>query len=274
MNIAIPDNFDWGDLDESTKNFVARELALGRVYEYYNRVKPGDVVMDIGACVGLFSYRSLCQGASKVYCVEPSNRLIKACINNTSEFFINQKENPVVFINHAIGGLSDFSKTTRDSFNIFGKERNISTISFADLVQQNKIERINFLKLDCEGGEYDVFTHKNLNYLKHNVDFIACEMHGREFYNETEFRNFNESNSNTLIEKFKFFIKEILPHFPYHKFVSMIDSQVYDATDFFHMHELHPVWAIMESELMLYISKTPLDYKVPLPLPGNKIQWD
>ena len=34
-----------------------------------------------------------------------------------------------------------------------------------------------FFKLDCEGGEYDIFTEENIDYLKNNVGYIVGEFH-------------------------------------------------------------------------------------------------
>lgn len=263
MQIQLPDDFDFGDLDEPTAKFIKNEIEIGRIYECYARVKPGDIVMDIGACFGLFTYRSLRQGAARVYCVEPARRLIDACIRNTREFVINQKNSPVVFLNHAIGAQTDSFKVERSDLNIFGSNKAVSTISFADIIKEHEIEKIDFLKIDCEGGEYDIFTDENLDFLTSRVDFIACELHGRDI-----------GKTENLINRFSYFIKEILPHFPYHRFVTGIGPDVVDVTEFFYLYELHPIWSLMQSEAMLYISKYPFDYTLPIPLAYDKINWN
>jgi autotransporter strand-loop-strand O-heptosyltransferase len=39
------------------------------------------------------------------------------------------------------------------------------------------VEKIDYLKVDCEGGEYDIFTDENLDYIENNVKKIAGEFH-------------------------------------------------------------------------------------------------
>jgi hypothetical protein len=50
-------------------------------------------------------------------------------------------------------------------------------MSFLDLVVDYDIPHIDYLKIDCEGGEYGIFTEMNIPYLKNNVKHIAVEFH-------------------------------------------------------------------------------------------------
>jgi FkbM family methyltransferase len=45
-------------------------------------------------------------------------------------------------------------------------------LSFKEFIDENNIKHIDFLKIDCEGGEYSVFIPSNIEYLK-NVKKIA-----------------------------------------------------------------------------------------------------
>tara|TARA_R110002124_G_scaffold243467_4_gene408604 strand:- start:286 stop:624 length:339 start_codon:yes stop_codon:yes gene_type:complete len=50
-------------------------------------------------------------------------------------------------------------------------------MSFLDLVVDYDIPHIDYLKIDCEGGEYGIFTEMNFPYLRNNVTHIAVEFH-------------------------------------------------------------------------------------------------
>ena len=49
--------------------------------------------------------------------------------------------------------------------------------SFKDFITNNNIDHIDFLKFDCEGGEYYIFTEENEDYIKNNVSYAAGEWH-------------------------------------------------------------------------------------------------
>ena len=56
----------------------------------------------------------------------------------------------------------------------------------------NNIDFIDFLKVDCEGGEYDIFIEDNASFLRERVNKIALEYHGPyhgiiKFLKENEF---------------------------------------------------------------------------------------
>jgi hypothetical protein len=68
------------------------------------------------------------------------------------------------------------------------------------------LDKIDFIKTDCEGGEYDIFTQNNLEFLKKNVKKVVGEWHLR--YPE-------------LKEKFRNFRDNILPHFKDYKVFSI-----------------------------------------------------
>jgi len=53
----------------------------------------------------------------------------------------------------------------------------IETISFPDLLRQNKVQTIDFLKVDIEGAEQYVFTKENFIIFRDRVRFVALEAH-------------------------------------------------------------------------------------------------
>jgi hypothetical protein len=56
-------------------------------------------------------------------------------------------------------------------------------VNLNDFIRSNNIEKIDYLKVDIEGSEYDFFKTIDKNYLKNNVRKIALE-----FHNNTERR--------------------------------------------------------------------------------------
>jgi FkbM family methyltransferase len=149
-------------------------------------VEKGDVVLDIGANKGFFTLNALQKGASKVYSVEPvkhSYEQIKKLLND----FPNVEP-----INKAIGEtngiISMFVDSDASATNcvttygeMFGRESNkvdVESININTLIEQINSD-INYMKIDCEGSEFELFktiTEKNLK----GISKLVIETHGDE----------------------------------------------------------------------------------------------
>lgn len=167
------------------------EFFLRQDYRWWYEVQPGDIVVDIGGCIGMFTCLALDSGASKVYTIEPNSTLAKTILENTAIHIFNKKDSPVTIINKAIGSNTTFLKNvfgniytntnrplhqaeadmTEEEFN------SLEYITFKDFIKLYDIKHIDYLKIDCEGGEFDILTSENLEYIKNNVKHIAVEVH-------------------------------------------------------------------------------------------------
>lgn len=173
--------FDWGENSKETINIVGPEIFENKIYEKFAFVKEGDVVVDIGANVGAFAYSIKDRLIKKIYCVEPSNGLIETLRKNL-------KNMPYSIINKAISNKNEDNIDLPNPHNIFNHIGNsYSSITFKKFIEDNNISNIDFLKVDCEGGEYEIFNEENRDYIINNVKNIALEWH---FLNENTIENF------------------------------------------------------------------------------------
>jgi FkbM family methyltransferase len=173
--------FIWEPSDDHYKISIQREIFVDKCYEKMFEVEEGDVVFDIGASLGPFTYSILHKNPSHVFCVEPSYEEFKTLILNTNS-------GPVTYINK---GISD--KIGEFNFNfLYEKNENYKTYSttFKKIIEDYNLSKIDFLKTDCEGGEYDIFNIENFCWIKNNVKKITGEFH---------------LSNNELKEKFKLF---------------------------------------------------------------------
>jgi len=165
------ENFNWSDLTYEDIITIEREVIHEKVYRFWKDVKKDDVVLDIGASVGAYTISILDQKPKKVYCVEPSKKLLRALVDNCFDKVLEYQENPLVYINC---GVVD---NEGDRINIFGGESSFTEITFKKIIEDYSIDHINYMKIDCEGGEYSIFKEENMDFLLNNVDFIAMEVH-------------------------------------------------------------------------------------------------
>ena len=183
---ALNVHMDTGSLCMKSVSIMHNEFFVRKDYDWWYKVQPGDVCVDIGACVGMFTAHALDSGAAKVYAVEPNKELMKSVINNCYDYVVDQPEQRLIPVDAAIGsdpGHTNFVFYTDD----------FKTISFKDFIARYNIERIDYLKLDCEGGEYDVLSEENLDWVRENVKHIAVECHLRASPdNPAQFLNFRD----------------------------------------------------------------------------------
>ena len=198
-NFTYPENFNWSNLSYEDIVTIEREVVHEKVYRFWNDVKENDIVLDIGASVGAYAISILDQKPKKVYCVEPSENLLGVLSENCSKKTSSYSQNQLICINHGI--VDD----QNDQINIFGGENKFIPITFKNMIERYSIDHVNYMKVDCEGGEYSIFKDENMEFLKNKVDFIAMEMH---------------LNYSGCIEKFKEFRDKYLTQFENYKVMS------------------------------------------------------
>lgn len=174
--------FYWGEEEphESFKEFITKETLIDRIYEKVMMVEEGDVVVDIGASIGPFTYSILDRNPKQVYCLEPDHREYEILLKNV-------KDGPVKCI---MAGISTEDKQVDTKYSFGSGGTDMNTISLKTLFLSNNLEKIDFLKTDCEGGEYSIFTEENYSLIS-NIRKISGEWHlGGEL--KEKFRKFRD----------------------------------------------------------------------------------
>ena len=160
--------FDWGPQDSTV---IHNEVFVNNVYERYRSVSPGDIVFDVGANVGAFTYSILPKKPKQVFCFEPSQGLFKYLKKNTDQLNVHH-------FNKAIGAANNDSKTFDKHECVYFAEGNTyQTTTLSIIRKEYGVDKIDFLKTDCEGGEYDLFTEENFHFLTKKVKYITGEWH-------------------------------------------------------------------------------------------------
>lgn len=182
--------FDWGKKSEWYVSQATQEIFEYNIYERLFEVEEGDIVVDLGASLGPFTYSILPKNPKKCFVVEPLSYHIDILNKNVGQ------ENVKIIQ----GAISDKKKLeiTWD-----GITETSPTFTFKEFLDVNKINKIDFLKCDCEGGEYDVFSKVNIEFLK-TIPKIVVEFHlnNDEDYHQCKFRWFRDNILN-MFENFE-----------------------------------------------------------------------
>ena len=187
-------DFNWSDDDyifnfNNSNNVMAYEIYMDRHYEYEScKVNKNDVVVDIGANIGIFSRYACELGASKVISYEPDPVNFKCLIENSKEYNITPINKAVSDINGQIdfnvkkgSGIGTISGLDTIQFpNEFEKIVTVDCDTFDDVCKNNGLDKIDFLKIDVEGAEKNIIysmTQRDFDI----VDKIVLEYHHSAF---------------------------------------------------------------------------------------------
>jgi len=189
VRYSVYDSFFSGAIDEAVMIYHEIYDSHGQgfkddcQYQYLGcDIKEGDVVLDLGANIGIFTNFAADKGASKIYSFEPVLENFHMVMMNrpnqceAHRLAISDKDNESVnisFLDGSGGGsICDFVREENK------KERNqtVMTITLDTLIDNGIIESPDFIKMDIEGAEYEAFKGISDSNLS-KVRCIAMEMH-------------------------------------------------------------------------------------------------
>jgi len=161
------ESFDWGNVTDEVfpfRHHLVDEIFNRAIYEAFFKVEEGDVVLDIGASIGPFTYSILDKKPKIVHCIEPT----------VTEMLFNNTRGDNVKHHHFL--VDDIDSERGKTFKTF--------------LEENQIDQIDFLKTDCESGEYAIFNEANFDWISKNVKKISGEWHLWGEEGKEKFRQF------------------------------------------------------------------------------------
>lgn len=151
-------------------DFIYREIynwensETGCIYEMWDCVlKNNDIVVDLGANCGFFTVRAA-ELASKVIAVDGSPESYSCLVENCKDY------NNVQTLNASV-----LSKDSNPSW-LWSHKGNPLRMTLEEVMKLYNLEKIDFLKCDIEGGEYELFKSLSPETLS-KIDRIAVETH-------------------------------------------------------------------------------------------------
>tara|TARA_Y100000034_G_C6900171_1_gene416050 strand:+ start:456 stop:1076 length:621 start_codon:yes stop_codon:yes gene_type:complete len=197
------------------------------------------IVIDIGACIGLFIEDCLMQykNIEKIYAIEPLKANYEFLVSKYGE---NER---IEIINAAVSNFDgranfykkfygpknnmargfDFagnagSSLKQDKTNVTGVCEEISVVKLSSFFKHKEIKKVDLLKIDTEGSEYDIINDILDNQLHETIDKIYYEDHCRKVPSIID----DQENTVMRIKQLnigdKFFIQQPPHHLVYEPF--------------------------------------------------------
>ena len=177
-------------------HYILNEIFYQKVYNNdFVCVAENDIVFDIGFNYGFFTLDALTYKPKKIIGFEPNPNLVKLFnrlhIDSVElhQSAVSNKAGSTIFYENNFSGKSSIhsdinSDTSSNSYQV-------NICSFNDMAEQYDV--IDYLKVDCEGAEYEIFESIPKEFLTNRIRKIALEFH----------HNINDIKVVNLISKIK-----------------------------------------------------------------------
>lgn len=201
-----------GDID------ILSEVLLEDQYDLQQILKPGYTIIDIGGQAGFFSILSSKKIGKfgRIYTFEP----FKPNFNQISKNMkINQVRNMEVenkAVSDKVGEVTLFiSKQNIGEHSLLKNLKNreginVVSTTLEEIIKKNRIKRVDVLKIDCEGSEYNILLNATRRVMK-RIDTIILEQHITPYtkrYKERSITDYLKLNGFSVRELKKIYYKD------------------------------------------------------------------
>ncbi len=147
-------------------------------------IKDSGVVIDIGAHIGTFSVMAATLSRkAKIYAYEPHPENFGLLRDN---ILLNGLEERISPVNSAVVGqggagkralhIGNVTSTHSFYFSSGDNRMTVACLTLPDIFQSNGIKQCDFLKIDCEGAEYEILFNTPPEYMD-RIGTIHVEFH-------------------------------------------------------------------------------------------------
>lgn len=173
-----------GILIHSTTNSpviqILREIFVLHVYDPpILPIEREDIVVNIGANIGIFSIYAKLITQNRVIAFEPYPAAFKVLQKNSAANYLeiealnyavsNKEKTQKLFIAQSDGGHSFYDQGRMINY------IDVPSVTLERIFELCKIEKIDFLKLDCEGAEFDIIL--SAGSILNRIKKISMEFH-------------------------------------------------------------------------------------------------
>jgi FkbM family methyltransferase len=204
----------------SSDLFLVWEIWYKKCYFLPDRdfgLGQGDTVVDIGANKGYFSiYAASHVFNGVVYSFEPAKDNYDLLVENIK---LNRIQNVRAFnlaVTDSNGQMSLYHDPANEGgHSLVNKSAQVETVrtaALADFCRQNQIDKIDFLKIDCEGAEYEILMNLPAESFA-KIRRISMEYHRVKNYYPDQLVQVLQNHGFQILQFNELYIKAINPNF-------------------------------------------------------------
>jgi FkbM family methyltransferase len=195
LNNGLKLNILYEGKDDSTS--MLKDIYMNKPYPL-EETKNCEVIVDIGANQGFVTTLIAKRNKNaKIFAYEPIKKTYDFLIRN---ILLNGFENQIIAFNQAVSNKKGKIKIFLDKQGNAGnsiiqshignnKFVNVDSITLKDVFEINEINKIDFLKMVCEGAEYEIFFNTKKKYLS-KIHKLAMEIHPIKEYKMEDLKKF------------------------------------------------------------------------------------
>ena len=188
--------FFFRDFKNSYLPEILKEMYRDCVYDPYLKGKKDLVIADFGANIGMFSYYAY-EMAKVIYAIEPSKQHFEV-LTKMIEFNGLERVKPIKkALSHKNGMVTFYHNENTTMFSLKESVNNkpkeseeVETITLDKLFDENKINHLDFMKIDIEGSEAEVFSSLGFEKVANKINIIMGEFHIWSNVNPAQFKTY------------------------------------------------------------------------------------
>jgi len=182
--------------------WILKETLLDRQYELVSLpLQDGWTIVDIGAALGDYTVWAAKQTPhGRLIAVEPyppSVSLLRSNLEKNHVFNVEVFAGAIAASSGSTTLQVEQGSIVQNSTAVYqksGQGVEVKTASLDDLFAQYEISKCDYLKMDCEGGEYEILFSASVQFLA-KIDRICMEVHdGMTHHNREDMIKFLEKS--------------------------------------------------------------------------------
>ncbi len=179
----------YGIADDPSSWYTFYETLILNYYDKLNLIE-GDTVIDIGGHYGFFDLYALNKKVSHIHTIEPTKTTFDILCKNVEEYKNVEKYNLAIssdnsskpFITIGASSCNSFYETynnnaANEANHGVRKEEIVNCVTLEQFMKNNNIDRIDALKIDCEGAEWDIFPAVSDDFFRYKLRKLSMEAH-------------------------------------------------------------------------------------------------
>jgi FkbM family methyltransferase len=209
-----------GAVIRDTEGTASGTIAVVFIRKHYGSVVGKSTVVEIGANIGTFAvYAATDNKNARLFSYEPIKANYDVLVKNIAENGYQDRIKPF--------NLGVASKTEKREFYLASSPEHsftkgeagahsisVDCLTLSDILKNNGIDRVNLLKINCEGAEYEIL-YSTTKECFDKIDEIRME------YHEHKSENYNLEFLTSFLEKFGFRTTYLYRHTAHEGFLWM-----------------------------------------------------